>query len=366
MRSFIVNEIVICVGPPRAGKTDYAYSLVRKKTHFFIPIDGVYDYIEENYTNFLDIVVNQLNNSLNCNFVLGGYCPHLDLNFNYLRGKIKHKIVPVILFAPIHILKERVEITYPDSMKEGKEKILANYLKYFLLIYKNILSSINISECQFVDSSNYEYRRLKSFDEGMEIVLKDEVASFLQNIPNQQYDKFYQTITLPCGLKIEGYAGSEKTWEKIKDLVDFKDKSVLEIGCFHGYFLHQIADLSPKRITGYESHPLVFDNAKKIATFKGLFDIEFELFDADKDVIKEKFDIILLLNILHHLKNPDFILDQVFINANTNVILEMNFDNISKKRVLEIAELYSFKVSKEIVSHRPNRLILIFKKEKGE
>lgn len=197
---------------------------------------------------------------------------------------------------------------------------------------------------------------------------EQDVKDFLKKFGERQgFDKYYQTIELPFGHKIQGYNvdSEHKSWEQIKEIYDFKGKKVADIGCFTGYFCFEIKK-SANIVHGFDKVVPAIETAREIAKLKEL-DIKFEVFDMDKEEIKEEYDIILLLNVWQHLKNLELDLNKIFSKTKT-VILEMDFvklkphwSMISKEKLFEIAEKYNHKLKKEFTSAR-GRTILLFEK----
>jgi hypothetical protein len=52
-------------------------------------------------------------------------------------------------------------------------------------------------------------------------------------------------------------------------------------------------------------------------------DIEFQLLDIEEQQLTEHFDIILMLNVLHHFRNPITVLDKVIAHTKERLILEV-------------------------------------------
>ena len=197
---------------------------------------------------------------------------------------------------------------------------------------------------------------------------EQDVKDFLKKFEERQgFDKYYQTIELPFGHKIQGYNQNyeHKSWEQISKIYDFKDKKVADIGCFNGYFCFEMKK-SAKIVHGFDKVDQAIETAREIAEIKEM-DIKFEVFDMDKDEIKEEYDVILLLNVWQHLKNLELDLNEIFSKAKA-VILEIDFvklkphwSMISKEKLYEIAEKYNHELKKELNSAR-GRTILLFEK----
>lgn len=111
----------------------------------------------------------------------------------------------------------------------------------------------------------------------------------------------YQRITLPSGVVIPG---TDRT--PVADLVysgDLAGKSVLDIGCYYGFFLHDAIRRGAQRAVGIESDPERFRVASTLASlWHGRIEVHEGLLEDVE--IDEQFDVVLLLNVIHHVKDP--------------------------------------------------------------
>ena len=167
-----------------------------------------------------------------------------------------------------------------------------------------------------------------------------ELRPYLDKLP---YDKYYQDIT--C-IGFRGYSVSHKTWAAIKDEVDWADKKVADLGCFHGYFSFQAAKLRAI-VTGFEK------SADVLKTLAIINELESNIIStqqwSDANPITERFDVVLCLNVLHHFVDPD--------NALRNLNCDIAIFEINEVQE-EIIKRY-FEIKKRIPSHREKRIILV-------
>ncbi len=196
---------------------------------------------------------------------------------------------------------------------------------------------------------------------------EQDVKDFLKKFEARNPEK-YHTIELPFGYKIQGYNQDyeHRSWEQIKDIYDFKDKRVADIGCFQGYFCFEIKK-SAKVVHGFDKNISAIEIAKEIANLKEM-DIKFEVFDIDKKEILEQYDVILLLNAWQHLKNIERDFSKIFSKAKA-VILEIDFiklkphwSMIDKENLINIARMSNHELKKEFKSFR-GRTIMLFENE---
>lgn len=91
-------------------------------------------------------------------------------------------------------------------------------------------------------------------------------------------------------------------WAWFADQVDFRGKSVLDIGCNIGYFLMSALDAGAARVTGYEGKASCAEFVERAVAELGeasRFEFHPRYFQFDGE--PGRFDVALLLNVLHHL-----------------------------------------------------------------
>ncbi len=111
----------------------------------------------------------------------------------------------------------------------------------------------------------------------------------------------YQRIELPYGLHTKGQDRSVTAKLILPD--DMTGASVLDIGCCYGYFLYEAAKRGATRLLGTEIDP---DRLRQAKLLRDAQRANIALTDEDFFDIcrRESFDYVLLLNVLHHLKEP--------------------------------------------------------------
>ncbi|UTW14261.1 hypothetical protein [Marinobacterium rhizophilum] len=89
----------------------------------------------------------------------------------------------------------------------------------------------------------------------------------------------------------------------IKSVVDFKNKSVLDIGANTGYFSFSAADSGACRVLsveGNKDHASFISLASELLGFENVIDVQREYYNFESISNGELFDISLCLNVLHH------------------------------------------------------------------
>jgi 2-polyprenyl-3-methyl-5-hydroxy-6-metoxy-1,4-benzoquinol methylase len=161
-------------------------------------------------------------------------------------------------------------------------------------------------------------------------------------LSEQTYDKNYQDIE--C-IEFNGYSQSYKTWEQIKDLIDWENKKVADLGCFHCYFSLKVAKEGAK-VTSMDINDEVLKTSKKINEIENNI-LTIKKWEGGEEV-SEDFDVTLCLNVLHHFKDVSLGLKNI---KSKIVIFEVN-----KPMIVNIEK--EFNIIEKIQSYRSGRIIL--------
>ena len=162
-------------------------------------------------------------------------------------------------------------------------------------------------------------------------------------IDQQSYDKYYQDIE---SIGFTGYSKSHISWRHIEALnIEWKDKVVCDLGCFHGYFSLKVESVGADTVIGLDLSEEVLKTARAINAFsKGNVKfLQWRGGDPTPDC-----DIALCLNMLHHTEDVEETI------ANIRCKRALFEVNAPQKRIIEKL----FKILKEGPSHRRNRILL--------
>ena len=111
----------------------------------------------------------------------------------------------------------------------------------------------------------------------------------------------YQSVPLPFGLKVPGIDRSG-TADLIFDSC-LEGKTVLDIGSYYGFFPYEAMRRSALQAIGVEADPERYSIAKQIAELNGnRYNILLGRFEELN--FEGRFDIVLFLNVLHHVLDP--------------------------------------------------------------
>jgi len=381
-------ELKILLGMGESGKTTFAKSI----GGFVIPADILPIYgTEEEFNLSMDKVVEECEDKPNDDIFLDGYLSIINgkmhgKNFMYLKSKLKtHIIKPIIIFTDAETIVNRIQSRDSGINPDRVDK------RFVINAYEKIYKNFNLSNAECYHAINGKFKNITEYAKMMKIIIGvDEnkvikIIEDLKKLPAESlngtnYDKFYQTISLPYGYQIGGYAGYEiETWNQIKDLVNWKNKSVADIGCLNGYYCFKVGDMRANRIVGYDLFQQACDTAGEIAKVKCFTNMDFKKYEAGKDKLPERHDIILILNMLHHVPNTERFLNDAFSNSN-EVIMEVQFEGFSsgvqegykrmqenikgcdREKLLELSLKHNFELIYDEKSSRPYRNIMYFKK----
>ena len=133
-------------------------------------------------------------------------------------------------------------------------------------------------------------------------------------------EKFeYHRIELPYGLHTPGQNRAHSLSVFFPD--DFHGQSLLDIGCGLGHFCFEAEKRNAGRIVGLEFKESRY---KQLLILKDILNSKIEVVNCnfEKDEYTGEFDYILLLNVVHHLKEPIQVLRQIARMTRKRFIME--------------------------------------------
>ena len=98
--------------------------------------------------------------------------------------------------------------------------------------------------------------------------------------------------------------------ERIKDCIlrhftldEIKTFSILDVGCYDGWILHQLSDIPFKRMVGIEPRERNIEKGRKVREILGIHSrVEFKVGDIE-NIGDEVFDIVICTGVLHHVES---------------------------------------------------------------
>ena len=358
-----VNQAVILTGVSRSGKTTYA-KLLEKEGYKYISFDSFYNYnnpdtIENNFKKLQTIIGDAKK------VVLDGYWNDDDKYFLLFKKNICENIQSIVTLASLPVIAKRRN----DFFKKYKYgKFNGQGIIDIIVYVNNLVERVNFKETKFFDTSDNTFKEInitnpRELNKYLKEINLPVFKEYLNQLPS--YDQLYQDIEV---INFIGYSKSYLTWERIKNLVDWKDQRVIDLGCNHGYFVFKVKQAGATKVLGYDCNEHVLNTVEVIYWLMG-YGHPVEQYDCNRvrystcnptlsfrywesnDCIPE-CDIILCLNVLHHFSNKDLTLSNMKCKK---AIFEIN------KSDLPIVEKY-FKSIQIAKSHRPNRIIIVGEK----
>ncbi|MBD2837641.1 class I SAM-dependent methyltransferase [Pseudomonas sp. JM0905a] len=135
----------------------------------------------------------------------------------------------------------------------------------------------------------------------------DKLKCLLADTTCTRKHSAYQLLAAPVA-KLLGDTGVEvhskherERLNYMRSKVEFCDKAVLDIGCNTGFFLFELLQAGASRVTGYEGSPAHAAFVSEAASLLGLHEaVEVHSQYFEFDLRHGRFDVALLLNVLHH------------------------------------------------------------------
>jgi tRNA (mo5U34)-methyltransferase len=123
---------------------------------------------------------------------------------------------------------------------------------------------------------------------------------------------------------------------------DLAGKSVLDIGCNAGFYSIEMKRRGADRVLAVDSDERYLEQARFASDVLGHRDIEFRQLDVyDVGAIGERFDLIIFMGVLYHLRHPLLALDLIREHVAADLLLFQSMQRGSK-HVLEVEDDYEF------------------------
>jgi tRNA (mo5U34)-methyltransferase len=123
---------------------------------------------------------------------------------------------------------------------------------------------------------------------------------------------------------------------------DLTGKSVLDIGCNAGFYSIEMKRRGADRVLGIDSDERYLAQARLASDVLGFDDIEFEQLDVyDVAALGERFDLVIFMGVLYHLRHPLLALDLIHEHAAGDMLLFQSMQRGSKN-VLQVEPDYDF------------------------
>jgi len=132
-------------------------------------------------------------------------------------------------------------------------------------------------------------------------------------------------------------------WRKFAHAIpsDLHGRTVLDIGCNAGFYSMEMKRRGADRVLGIDHDPAYLAQARFAAEVNGL-DIEFRELDVYSiEQLRERFDLVLFMGVLYHLRHPLLALDLLYEHAVKDLLVFQSLLRGSDE-ILELAKDYPF------------------------
>jgi tRNA (mo5U34)-methyltransferase len=149
-------------------------------------------------------------------------------------------------------------------------------------------------------------------------------------------------------------------WQRFAHAVpaDLTGKSVLDIGCNAGFYSIEMKKRGAARVVGIDSDDVYLNQARFAAEVSGQRDIEFRKLDVyEVGQLGEKFDVVLFMGVLYHLRHPLLALDRLRQHVVGDLLIFQSMQRGSKS-VADVEENYPF--SEESIFGRDGYPLMYF------
>jgi tRNA (mo5U34)-methyltransferase len=112
-------------------------------------------------------------------------------------------------------------------------------------------------------------------------------------------------------------------WEAFAHAIpdDLGGRTVLDVGCNAGFYALEMKRRHAERVLGIDTDPRYLEQARFAAEVAGL-DVEFRRMSVyDLTATGERFDIVLFMGVLYHLRHPLLALDILYEHAVRDILV---------------------------------------------
>jgi len=373
-----MKKLIILGGVMGAGKTHFSVRFAKENNYELINYDELFKLYDKDYQKTLKNFI-KLVNASDKNIFCDGWFNPSDLLI--LKDRIVEKWL--IYTSPEVCYKrfcKRVKINNPHGY--SIEKIISIYPKVLLKDYEKI---IDYTKEYKENTPNKEITKEEANAMFNSFIKKKAECTELAKYIKDNFSYYYQGYKFDCGVETLGLRGkngeflTDLSFRELLKYVDFKGKSVLDLGCNVGYFCFKAKENGATTVLGVENADRYLIVANKIKKIVGS-DVTF-VKDDIATMEYPKSDIIFLLSIIHHFEKPFDLLKKAFKKCNTLIVeLDLPWDKskeiefskpIGKKRLYRIsintmnkyANSQGFKLTNQFNSEKLYRKFLIYEKK---
>jgi tRNA (mo5U34)-methyltransferase len=133
-------------------------------------------------------------------------------------------------------------------------------------------------------------------------------------------------------------------WQRFAHAVpeDLTGKSVLDVGCNAGFYSIEMKRRGASRVVAIDSDEVYLNQGRFAAEVSGYPDIEFRNMSVyDVGSLGERFDVVIFMGVLYHLRHPLLALDTLYEAAVKDMLIFQSMQRGSAD-VVPVEENYQF------------------------
>jgi tRNA (mo5U34)-methyltransferase len=151
-----------------------------------------------------------------------------------------------------------------------------------------------------------------------------------------------------------------------RGLPDVAGKSVLDIGCNAGFYSIEMRRRGAERVVGIDSDGRYLEQARLASDTLGFDDIEFAKVDVyDVAAIGERFDLVIFMGVLYHLRHPLLALDLIREHVAGDLLLFQSMQRGSK-HLMPIKPDYEFSETEQFFESAYPKLHFVEREYSGD
>jgi tRNA (mo5U34)-methyltransferase len=123
---------------------------------------------------------------------------------------------------------------------------------------------------------------------------------------------------------------------------NLEGKSVLDVGCNAGFYSIEMKKRGAARVVGIDSDDVYLEQGRFAAEVSGFPDIEFRNLSVyDVGQLGERFDLVIFMGVLYHLRHPLLALDTLYEQVVGDMLVFQSMQRGSKE-LMELQDDYPF------------------------
>lgn len=185
----------------------------------------------------------------------------------------------------------------------------------------------------------------------------DQPTDIKQNVHRFDDDVREQGAYAYTGDRLSSRFANARISCSIAESFDFRNTSVLDLGCGDGAYTLEFAALGVRQVVGIDPASVAIDAARSRSQAHNVDNVvKFEvgnIYELDEYLLPGRFDCIVIRGVLHHLPDPARALAGLAAFQGTVIVLEPNGNN----PVLKLLERFSrYHIEHEERSFRPRQI----------